>query len=231
MLEVKNITTAYGPVPVLRNLSLTAKPGEILCLLGRNGAGKTTTMKSIMGLLTPSSGSISYQGETISGIPAHKVPQHGIGYIPQGRKLFGELTVAENLAVGLQTRNSPQSVMDAALDLFPALKSRLTQTAETLSGGEQTMLTVARALCVDPSLLLLDEPTEGLQPSMIHAIRDAILTLRDQGRAIILVEQCMDAVLAVANRVAFIEQGQIVDTTDGDTLRANPDLLKKRLGV
>ena len=184
-----------------------------------------------MGLLAPSSGTITFKGQTISGVPAHTVPQHGIGYIPQGRKLFGELTVAENLAVGLQTRNSPQSVMDDALDLFPALKTRLTQVSETLSGGEQTMLTVARALCVDPSLLLLDEPTEGLQPSMIHAIRDAVLALRDQGRAIILVEQRIDAILAVADRVAFIEQGKIVETTLGDTLRDTPALLKNRLGV
>lgn len=231
MLHVDNITVAYGPVPVLDGLSFTANPGEILCLLGRNGAGKTTTMKSIMGLLAPSAGTITYNNQRISGIAAHTVPKHGIGYIPQGRKLFGELTVAENLAVGLQTRTSPKSVMDDALDLFPALKTRLTQTAETLSGGEQTMLTVARALCVDPSLLLLDEPTEGLQPSMIKAIRDAVLTLRNQGRAIILVEQRMDAVLATADRVAFIEQGRIVDTAEGDTLRANPALLKKRLGV
>lgn len=231
MLEVRNITTAYGPVPVLRDLSLTANPGEILCLLGRNGAGKTTTMKSIMGLLAPSSGTITYQGQTISGIPAYEVPKHGIGYIPQGRKLFGELTVAENLAVGLQTRNSPKTVMEDALDLFPALKSRLSQTAETLSGGEQTMLTVARALCVEPSLLLLDEPTEGLQPSMIKTIRDAVLQLRDQGKAIILVEQRIDAVLAVADRVAFIEQGRIVETTDGDTLRQDPARLKQRLGI
>lgn len=231
MLEVKGITVAYGPVPVLRDVSLTAHPGEILCLLGRNGAGKTTTMKAIMGLLPPSSGSITYQGQTISGIPAHQVPQHGIGYIPQGRKLFGELTVAENLAVGLLTRGSPASVRDKALDLFPALKSRLEQVAETLSGGEQTMLTVARALCVDPSLLLLDEPTEGLQPSMIKAIRDAILTLRDEGKAILLVEQRLDAVLAVADRAVALDQGKITDRFDREDLTANPGLLAKRLGV
>ncbi len=231
MLEVRSINVAYGPVPVLRDLSLTANQGEILCLLGRNGAGKTTTMKAIMGLLPVTAGTVTFQGNTISNVPAHIVPTHGIGYIPQGRKLFGELTVAENLAVGLQTRKSPQRVMDAALDMFPALKTRLNQRSETLSGGEQTMLTVARALCVDPHLLLLDEPTEGLQPSMIKAIRDAILQLRRDGKAIILVEQRMDSVLAVADRVAFIEQGQIVETTDGDSLRANPSLLRARLGV
>jgi len=231
MLELRDITAAYGPAPVLHGVNLRAMPGEIHCLLGRNGAGKTTTLKAIMGLLVPTSGTITYNGETISGIPAHKVPQHGIGYIPQGRKLFGELTVAENLAIGLQTRNSPRAVMDDALDLFPALKPRLAQVAETLSGGEQTMLTVARALCVDPSLLLLDEPTEGLQPSMIQTIRDAVLQLRDQGRAIILVEQRMDAVLAVADRVTFLDQGRVTDMANGDDLRRDPALLRKRLGV
>ena len=231
MLEVSTINVAYGTVPVLRGLSLTAHPGEILCLLGRNGAGKTTTMKAIMGLLPVTGGEIRCHGQIISGIPAHRVPRHGIGYVPQGRKLFGELTVLENLKVGLLTRNQPQSVLDEVLALFPRLTERLSQRADTLSGGEQTMLAVARALCVAPSLLLLDEPTEGLQPSMITAIRDVIVGLRDAGKAIILVEQRIDTVLAVADQVAFVENGQVVEVATGKALRADPGLLRRRLGV
>ena len=231
MLEVSTINVAYGTVPVLRGLSLTAHPGEILCLLGRNGAGKTTTMKAIMGLLPVTGGEIRFDGQIISGIPAHRVPRHGIGYVPQGRKLFGELTVLENLKVGLLTRSQPQSVLDDALALFPRLTERLSQRADTMSGGEQTMLAVARALCVAPSLLLLDEPTEGLQPSMITAIRDVIVGLRDAGKAIILVEQRIDTVLAVADQVAFVENGQVVEVATGKALRADPGLLRRRLGV
>jgi branched-chain amino acid transport system ATP-binding protein len=231
MLEVQGIDVTYGTVPVLRGLSLVANPGEILCLLGRNGAGKTTTMKAIMGLLPVSGGEIRFLGRVISGIPAHQVPRHGIGYVPQGRKLFGELTVLENLRVGLMTRHQPQAVLDDALTLFPRLTDRLHQRADTLSGGEQTMLAVARALCVAPSLLLLDEPTEGLQPSMIAAIRDVIVELRTAGKAIILVEQRIDTVLAVADRVAFVEAGQVVEVATGDEMRTDPARLRRRLGV
>ena len=231
MLELREIDVAYGTVPVLRGLSLTALPGEILCLLGRNGAGKTTTLKAIMGLLPLSRGQIRFQGQVISGIPAHQVPRRGIGYVPQGRKLFGELTVLENLRVGLLARDQPQSVLDDALALFPPLTKRLDQRADTLSGGEQTMLAVARALCVAPSLLLLDEPTEGLQPSMIIAIRNVIVGLRAAGKAILLVEQRIDTVLAVATRVAFTEAGQVVEVATGDELRADPARLRQRLGV
>ncbi len=231
MLELRGIDVAYGTVPVLRGLTLTALPGEILCLLGRNGAGKTTTLKAIMGLLPVSRGQIMFQGQVMSGLPAHQVPRHGIGYVPQGRKLFGELTVLENLRVGLLARDQPQSVLDDALTLFPRLSARLDQRADTLSGGEQTMLAVARALCVAPSLLLLDEPTEGLQPSMIAAIRDVIVGLRTAGKAILLVEQRIDTVLAVATRVAFVDAGQVVEVATGDELRADPARLRQRLGV
>ena len=231
MLELRSIDVAYGTVPVLRGLSLTALPGEILCLLGRNGAGKTTTMKAIMGLLPVSQGQIRFGEQVISSLPAHEVPRRGIGYVPQGRKLFGELSMMENLMVGLMTRAQPRRVLDEALALFPRLADRMDQRADTLSGGEQTMLAVARALCVAPSLLLLDEPTEGLQPSMIAAIRDVIVGLRDAGKAIILVEQRIDTVLAVADRVAFVEAGQVVEVATGDAIRADPARLRQRLGV
>jgi len=231
MLEVRDIDVAYGKAKILHGLSLTAKAGEILCLLGRNGAGKTTTMQAIMGLLRLQTGSISLDGEDLGSLPAHEVPRRGIGYIPQGRRLFAELTVAENLEIGLMVRGKGEKTRERVLELFPRLKERLDQAAETLSGGEQQMLATARALCIEPSVLLLDEPTEGLQPSMIEQIRQVIVHLKSEGVAIVLVEQRVDAVLSIADRVAFIENGRNRETLDAQVLREDHTLLTKYVGV
>ncbi|TCP41888.1 ABC transporter ATP-binding protein [Rhodovulum marinum] len=231
MLELDGIDAGYGPVQVLRGLSLTARPGEITCLLGRNGAGKTTTMKAIMGLLPLTAGRITLEGEDISRLPAHEVPKRGIGYIPQGRRLFSELTVAQNLEIGMRVRPSPPQVLTRVLELFPRLADRMGQRAETLSGGEQQMLATARALCLEPRVLLLDEPTEGLQPSMIEAIRQVVVRMKSEGVAILLVEQRLDAVMSSADRVVFIENGQVRDNADAADLRARPEMLKRYLGV
>lgn len=231
MLELKSVNAGYGQAQILRDVSLTVNAGEILCLLGRNGAGKTTTMQTIMGLLPLMSGEISLEGEVISTLPAHEVPRAGIGYIPQGRRLFAELTVEQNLEIGLMTRKSGPEVLDSVLELFPRLRERLHQRAQTLSGGEQQMLATARALCLQPKVLLLDEPTEGLQPSMIEAIRQVIVKMRDRGVAILLVEQRVDAVLSVADKVAFIENGHMLETVSADDLRADHSLLERHLGV
>jgi branched-chain amino acid transport system ATP-binding protein len=231
MLKLQSLNVAYGKAQVLRDLSLHVAPGEILCLLGRNGAGKTTTMKAIMGLLPLMSGEVVLDGQTISSLPAHHVPKVGVGYIPQGRRLFGELSVAQNLEIGLWARGSDASVLDDVLELFPRLRERFHQRAQTLSGGEQQMLATARALCLEPKVLLLDEPTEGLQPSMIEAIRQVIVVMRDRGVAIILVEQRIDAVLSVADRVSFIENGRNLETVEADILRDDPAILEQHLGV
>lgn len=231
MLELRALNVAYGKAQVLRDLSLQVSPGEILCLLGRNGAGKTTTMKAIMGLLPLMSGAVVLDGQTLSDLPPHNVPKAGVGYIPQGRRLFGELTVAQNIEIGLLARGSPPEVLDRVLELFPRLRERFHQRAQTLSGGEQQMLATARALCLEPKVLLLDEPTEGLQPSMIEAIRQVIVVMRDRGVGIILVEQRVDAVLSVADRVSFIENGRNVETMDASVLRDDPDILERHLGV
>jgi branched-chain amino acid transport system ATP-binding protein len=231
MLELKSLNVAYGQAQILRDFSLEAKTGEIHCLLGRNGAGKTTTMKAIMGLLPLMSGQVVLGGETISALPAHKVAAAGIGYIPQGRRLFSELTVAQNIEIGLMVRNSGQDVLDGVLELFPRLRERYHQRAQTLSGGEQQMLATARALCLEPKVLLLDEPTEGLQPSMIEAIRQVIVVMRDRGVAIILVEQRVDAVLSVADRVSFIDNGRNGGTMDATELQKDPSILERHLGV
>ncbi len=231
MLRLEKVSAGYGPVQVLYDLDLEAKPGEILCLLGRNGAGKTTTMRAIMGLCDRTNGRVMLGGTDISALPAHEAPRQGIGYIPQGRRLFTEMTVAENIEIGLMTRKKGKATRERVLDMFPRLRERLDQQAETLSGGEQQMLATARALCLEPSVLLLDEPTEGLQPSMIQLIRDAVVTMKDQGVAVVLVEQRLDAVLSIADRVAFIENGHGREVVDAEVLRTDTSLLEKYVGV
>lgn len=231
MLELHNVNAGYDQAQVLRDLSLSVNAGEILCLLGRNGAGKTTTMKTIMGLLPLMSGSVVLDGHVISNKPTHEIPRAGIGYVPQGRRLFAGLSVAQNLEVGLRARNSGGETLEEVLDLFPRLRERLQQPAQTLSGGEQQMLATARALCLRPKVLLLDEPTEGLQPSMIEAIRKVILKMRADGIAVLLIEQRLDAVLPVADRVAFIENGKNGEIMLADALRDDPSIAASYMGV
>lgn len=231
MLEVRDLSAAYGKMQALFGVSFHVAPGEILCVMGRNGTGKTTTMKTIMGLVPALGGSVSLDGAALQDLPAHQVSKRGLGYIPQGRRLFSELTVAENIEMGLMTRGSPPSVRDWVLELFPRLSERLGQRAETLSGGEQQMLATARALCIQPQVLLLDEPTEGLQPSMIALIRDVVLRLKAEGLAVVLVEQKIDAVLEIADRVVFLETGRSVATATPAELKAAPEMLQRYLGV
>ncbi|MCF6320520.1 MAG: ABC transporter ATP-binding protein [Rhizobiaceae bacterium] len=231
MLEVRDIHCAYDKALILQGVSLSVSPGEILCLMGRNGAGKTTTLKTIMGLVVPSSGSVMFDGVAISQKPAHEIPRLGLGYIPQGRRLFSELTVAENLEIGLMVRGGGDKVRQRVLDIFPRLRERLDQHAHTLSGGEQQMLATARALCLEPSVLLLDEPTEGLQPSMIEQIRQVIIAMKNEGVAIILVEQRLDAVLALGDRVTFIENGQSRETLNVSELSHDNEFLMRYVGV
>uniref|UniRef100_UPI003B52C062 ABC transporter ATP-binding protein n=1 Tax=Roseovarius indicus TaxID=540747 RepID=UPI003B52C062 len=231
MLELDAVNAGYGRAQVLRDLSLKVEAGEILCLLGRNGAGKTTTMQAIMGLLPLMSGRVVLDGTDVSQLPPHEVPRHGIGYIPQGRRLFSGLTVAQNLEIGLRVRGSGKDVLEEVLDLFPRLRERMDQKAQTLSGGEQQMLATARALCLRPKALLLDEPTEGLQPSMIEAIRQVIVKMRAAGVAILLVEQRVDAVLSVADRVAFIENGRNGEVLPAEALRQDHSIVDRYVGV
>ncbi len=231
MLTLSGVDAFYGNVQVLRGMALDARPGEILCLLGRNGAGKTTTLKTIMGLVRARGGSVTLDGEDLTTLPAHEIPKRGIGYVPQGRRLFAEMTVAENLEIGLMTRGRGRVVRERMLDLFPLLRDRMKQVSGTLSGGEQQMLAMARALCLEPRVLLLDEPTEGLQPSMIALIRDVVVELRGSDTAVILVEQRVDAVLSIADRVVFIENGTPRETVDATILRDDPALVQRYVGI
>jgi len=231
MLQLDDVTAGYGAVTVLRGLSLSARTGEVLCVMGRNGAGKSTMLRTIIGQVAASAGSIRLDGAEVRGLPAHRVPRLGIGYVPQGRRLFGDLTVAENIEIGLMTRGRGPRVRDHVLDLFPRLRERLGQVSRTLSGGEQQMLAIARALCLEPKVLLLDEPTEGLQPSMISLIRDTIVDLKATGVATILVEQRVDAVLSVADRVAFMTGGRIAETVAAAELRPDAPQFAAYVGV
>jgi branched-chain amino acid transport system ATP-binding protein len=231
VLTLDQVCCEYGNIPVLRNFSLSLNDCEVLCLLGRNGAGKTTALKAIMGLVRLSSGGITLNDKEISVLPAHHVPRLGIGYVPQGRRLFSELTVRENLKIGLMTRGSSSAVMDRALALFPLLKDRLSQRSGTMSGGEQQMLAIARALSIDPKVLLLDEPTEGLMPSMIARIQEVVSDLRAQGVATLLVEQRVNAALAVADRVAFVDHGVVRAVATADDLKSDRALIDHYVGV
>ncbi len=231
MLEISNLSTYYSNIKILKNISFNVEPGKVLCLLGRNGAGKTTTLKSIMGLVDKVEGNINYNNERISKISAHLVPKKGIGYVPQGRRLFSELTVAENLEIGLLTRKNGEQTKNKVLEMFPRLNERLNQVSGTLSGGEQQMLALARALCIEPTLLLLDEPTEGLQPSMISLIRKSVLELKKQGVAILLVEQRVEAILSIADKIIVIENGAIVFSSTAQEIKSNPKKLYRFIGV
>jgi branched-chain amino acid transport system ATP-binding protein len=230
-LEVQGLTAGYGPVTVLRGVDLRAEPGQIICLMGRNGVGKSTFLKALMGFLPVASGTILLDGTPLHGLPAHDIPKRGLAYVPQGRRLFGPLTVAENLAIGGLVRGNDSATLDHVLTLFPRLRERLTQIAGTLSGGEQQMLAIARALCLNPKVLLLDEPTEGLQPSMIALIQDAIHSLRSDGVAVVLVEQRVDAVLKLADRVAFMVAGRIEQAMSVKDLAPDADVFRTYVGV
>ena len=230
MLKLEGVSAGYGAVKVLRDVSFEARAGEITCVMGRNGAGKSTLMKVIVGQLR-AKGQITLDGQSLQDLPAHQVPLQGIGYVPQGRRLFGPMTVAENLQIGLMARGRGEATRAHVLELFPRLRERLGQRSSTLSGGEQQMLAIARALCLEPKVLLLDEPTEGLQPSMIALIRDVCVKLKDSGVAVVLVEQRVEAVLAMADRISFMTNGQVMLTKEAGLLTRQSNEFIQYVGV
>jgi branched-chain amino acid transport system ATP-binding protein len=199
--------------------------------MGRNGAGKSTALKAIMGLVRPNAGTVTLDGVRLDPLPAHEVPRQGVAWVPQGRRLFAELTVAENLEIGLMTRGHGEATRTRVLALFPRLRERLDQVSGTLSGGEQQMLAIGRALSTEPKVLLLDEPTEGLQPSMIVLIRDTVSALKTPGVATLLVEQRVDAALAVADRIAFMTGGAVAETVPAAGLAPDAAAFRRYVGV
>ena len=230
--RTENLTAGYTPgSQTIHGISIEIDQGETLCLLGRNGAGKTTSLKAIMGLMAYTEGSVYLDGERISGFPAERIANAGIGYVPQGRRLFNELTVQENLEVGAFTRRDRRVDYDRVLELFPGLKDRLDQISGTLSGGEQQMLAMARALCLDPKILLLDEPTEGLMPTMVQALAEFIQQLMSMEVSVIMVEQRLDVVKMAASRICLMERGTIVKTLSSEELPSNTETIHRALSV
>ncbi len=221
LLDVAGLRAAYGRTPVLHGIDLAIAKGEIVSLIGRNGVGKTTTMRCLIGLLRATSGQIVFQGQPITGLPADERARLGIGYIPQGRQLFPRMTVEENISVSLLAgREKDRGLTDLVYQYFPILKDRRRQSAGTLSGGEQQQLAIGRVLVGNPRLVLLDEPSEGIQPSIVEMICDVLRSVRDQlGATILFVEQNLDTILAISERCYVVDKGAIVAEIGRDQLR------------
>jgi branched-chain amino acid transport system ATP-binding protein len=211
ILRLEGLHAAYGQSQVLFGVSLEAAAGEVVALLGRNGAGKSTTLRSIMGLLAPRAGRVIFRGEDITGWPPHRVCQRGVGWVPEDRRVFADLTVRENLEVGRRSRGdgSPAWTEEAICEFFPVLGERRDQRAGTLSGGEQQMLTIARTLMGNPEVLLLDEPSEGLAPVVVRTVLDRLLALKARGQTIVLSEQNLRVATRLADRAYVLERGHV----------------------
>ncbi|MDP9366342.1 MAG: ABC transporter ATP-binding protein [Chloroflexota bacterium] len=231
MLEIRDLHTYYGHIHALKGISLDVEQGEVVTLIGSNGAGKSTTLKTISGLLAPKEGYVRLGGETISGRPAHRVAAMGVAQSPEGRRVFPRMTVRENLEMGAFARGKADpSDLDRVFALFPRLKERVNQKAGTMSGGEQQMLAIGRALMARPTLLLLDEPSMGLAPLLVEAIFGVVKDINAQGTTVLLVEQNALMALAVAHRGYVIQTGQIVLADTAENLRQNETVRKAYLG-
>jgi branched-chain amino acid transport system ATP-binding protein len=231
MLEVDDVEVRYGAIRALKGISFHVNTGEIVALLGANGAGKTTTQKTVSGMLRPSLGSITYEGERIDGVPAHELISLGICHVPEGRHVFPRMTVAENLEMGaFRFRKVDQNDLERVLDLFPRLRERYKQLGGTLSGGEQQMLAIGRALMGKPRLLLLDEPSMGLAPLIVAQIFKIVKEINQDGVTVLLVEQNASQALALANRGYVLETGEIVLTGTGAELLADDRVRAAYLG-
>jgi branched-chain amino acid transport system ATP-binding protein len=229
------VHTYYGKSHILHGVSLEVRAGEVVGLLGRNGVGKSTTLKTITGLVRPSEGRVSFETHEVAGMPAHRVAHLGIAYVPEDRRIFKLLSVLENLRTGLDrpgvTEGRRQQLLDKAYTYFPVLRDRRNQAGGTLSGGEQQMLAIARAMMLEPKIILLDEPTEGLMPRMVGQIRQIIEVLHGEGVAILLVEQNVPLTLQVTSRCYIMEKGVIRHHAPSAELQANLDVIHQYLGV
>lgn len=233
MLTLENVSVNYGAIEALTNISLHVDQGEVVTLIGANGAGKTTTLRTITGLLQPKQGRVVYEGKQISGMPTHQLVPLGIAMSPEGRGVFANLSVRENLEMGAYIRSDKKGIaedMERGFRMFPRLKEREAQKAGTLSGGEQQMLAMARALMSKPRLLLLDEPSLGLAPLVVHTIFEAIDEIRGEGTTILLVEQNANAALHHSDRAYVLETGRIVMEGDSNELAADERVKKAYLG-
>ena len=232
MLEVRGLKTAYGRIPILHGIDLNVAEGEFVGILGHNGMGKTTLLKTLIGLLRPTGGSVELQGQDITRMPAFKRNLKGIGYVPQGRDIFPNLTVRDNLRIAFAMHKvDEEKVLEEVLETFPRLKPLLERTGRVLSGGEQQILALARCLCGGPRLLLLDEPTEGIQPSIVEEIIEILHGLRtSRNLTIVLVEQNLDFIASLSQRVHIIQRGQLVNQVSPDQL-SDPELVREFVGM
>jgi branched-chain amino acid transport system ATP-binding protein len=233
MLAVEEIHVYYGNIAALKGLSFTVEPGEIVTLLGSNGAGKSTTLRTVSGLLRPRRGMLAFEGKRLDGVQAHDVVGLGIAQSPEGRRIFPRMTVSENLDLGAYLRKDATGIAqdrENVLELFPRLRERISQKAGTMSGGEQQMLAVARALMARPKLLLLDEPSMGLAPVLVDLIFDTIARIREQGTTVLLVEQNALAALRVADRAYVLESGSLKLAGSAAELANDPEIVKAYLG-
>ncbi|HXF56096.1 MAG TPA: ABC transporter ATP-binding protein [Actinomycetota bacterium] len=233
LLELRNVSTHYGPVQVLRNVSIEIYPGEIVCLLGGNASGKTTTLKTILGYVVPTAGEVLLDGEKINGMPTQRLVEMGISMVPENRRLFKRMTVRENLELGSylrHNRNEVEEDLERVFALFPRLKERLNQRAGTLSGGEQQMVAVGRALMARPKILLMDEPSMGLAPVLVQQNFDMIKQVNEQGTTVFLVEQNANMALSIADRGYVLQTGQIVLADTAENLLNNPLMREAYLG-
>ena len=233
LLQIENMHSYYGHIHAVRGISLAVEEGEVVTLIGSNGAGKTTTLRSIHGILPPREGRIVFDGEEIQGTPAHELIGKGIAQSPEGRKIFFRMTVRENLEMGAYHRSDRSEIqqdMDRVFDLFPRLKERTKQEAGTMSGGEQQMLAIGRALMSHPKLLLLDEPSMGLAPVLVERNFEIIREINQQGTTILLVEQNANVALEIATRGYVLETGKIVNSAPAEKLREDPKVREAYLG-
>ena len=235
LITVEGLHTYYGKSHILHGVSLTVAPGEVVGLLGRNGVGKSTTLKTIMGLVQPSRGAVALGGRPITGLPPHKLARLGIGYVPEDRRIFRLLTVMENLRTGLDrngiSEDRRRALLDKVFTYFPVLAERRNQPGGTLSGGEQQMLAIARAMMLEPKIILLDEPTEGLMPRMVSQIRNIIEVLHNEGVAILLVEQNVPLTLEASQRVYIMEKGAVRHHCAAAEIDVHHPIIKQYLGV
>ncbi|GGO20572.1 ABC transporter ATP-binding protein [Microbispora rosea subsp. aerata] len=232
MFEIRDLHVSYGKVTAVRGMTLSAEPGKVTLVLGANGAGKTTTLRSAAGLHKPDSGSVVLDGETITGLPAHKIVKRGLVLVPEGRHVFAPLTVMENLRMGGYTtaRGETGAILDRVFEMFPVLKERQDGAAGLLSGGEQQMLAFGRALMAKPKIMMLDEPSMGLAPTMVDTVLSSIRAMADSGIGVLMVEQNAEAGLEVADDVAVVARGEVVFSGTAKEARSNSSVLRAFLG-
>ena len=231
LLKMSGACCFYGKGQVLHGTSLEVREGELVGLVGRNGAGKTTTLKAIMGMIPVRSGSITFRGEELTEVPAYRVPRRGISYVPQGRHLFPKLTVKENLDIACVTGAPDPGKLEEIYGYFPRVKERIAQKAGTLSGGEQQMVAIGRALVTKPGLILLDEPTEGLMPLLVQAIAETVQAINERGTSILLVEQNLKTLKEICHRIYIMEKGAIVYEGTPSEIDAAMDIQERYLSV